>query len=73
MILEKQLDQDISLKINITDKNPHDSLPPEKSREIIIAHAEDGAKLFEKHKMPPEIVAIRETTSWNEFIEVFCI
>lgn len=39
-------------------QNPHDALPPEKSRDIIIAHAEDGAKLLEKHKMPAEIINI---------------
>ena len=39
-------------------QNPHDSLPPEKSRDIIIAHGEDGAKLLEKHKMPVEIIDI---------------
>lgn len=38
--------------------NPHDHLPPEKSRDIIIAHAEDGARILEKHKMPKEIVDI---------------
>ncbi len=39
-------------------QNPHDALPPEKSRDIIIAHGEDGAKLLEKHKMPVEIIDI---------------
>ncbi len=38
--------------------NPHDSLPPERSAEIIISHTTDGAKLLEKHKMPKEIVDI---------------
>lgn len=38
--------------------NPHDHLPPEKSRDIIIAHAEDGARILEKHNMPKEIVDI---------------
>lgn len=38
--------------------NPHDSLPPERSAEIIIAHTTDGAQLLEKHKMPKEIVDI---------------
>ena len=73
MISVKQLDRDYFIENQHTGKNPHDSLPPEKSREIIIAHAEDGAKLLEKHKMPQEIIAYSETTSWNKFIEVFCI
>jgi len=39
-------------------KNPHDALSPQQSRDIILAHAEDGAALLEKHKMPSEIVDI---------------
>ena len=38
--------------------NPHDSLPPESSAEIIIAHTKDGAELLRKHKMPQEIIDI---------------
>ena len=38
--------------------NPHDSLPPESSAEIIIAHTTDGAELLRKHKMPQEIIDI---------------
>lgn len=38
--------------------NPHDSLPPERSAEIIIAHTTDGAELLSKHKMPKEIIDI---------------
>lgn len=38
--------------------NPHDSLPPERSAEIIIAHTTDGAEILEKHKMPQEIIDI---------------
>ncbi|RUL57043.1 MULTISPECIES: HD family phosphohydrolase [Lysinibacillus] len=38
--------------------NPHDSLPPERSAEIIIAHTTDGAKLLESYKMPKEIIDI---------------
>ena len=38
--------------------NPHDSLSPEASADIIIAHTTDGAKLLRKHKMPQEIIDI---------------
>ncbi|WP_235801819.1 HD family phosphohydrolase [Ureibacillus manganicus] len=38
--------------------NPHDSLPPERSAEIIIAHTTDGAELLARHKMPKEIIDI---------------
>nr|WP_106779999.1 HDIG domain-containing metalloprotein [Lysinibacillus timonensis] len=38
--------------------NPHDSLAPERSAEIIIAHTTDGAELLRRHKMPKEIIDI---------------
>lgn len=54
-----------------SDKNPHDLLPPEKSREIIIAHTEDGAKLLAKYKMPPEIVAIAKQHHGTSLLKYF--
>ncbi|WP_172369286.1 HDIG domain-containing metalloprotein [Sporosarcina jiandibaonis] len=54
-----------------SEKNPHDLLPPEKSREIIIAHAEDGANLLEKYKMPPEIVAIAKQHHGTSLLKYF--
>ncbi len=54
-------------------QNPHDSLPPEKSRDIIIAHAEDGAKLLEKHKMPPEIVNIARQHHGTSTLKYFYV
>ncbi|WP_431029755.1 HD family phosphohydrolase [Lysinibacillus sp. LZ02] len=38
--------------------NPHDTLPPDASADIIIAHTTDGAELLRKHKMPQEIIDI---------------
>ncbi|MBM7665307.1 putative nucleotidyltransferase with HDIG domain [Solibacillus kalamii] len=38
--------------------NPHDTMAPESSAEIIIAHTTDGAELLRKHKMPQEIIDI---------------
>lgn len=38
--------------------NPHDSLAPERSAEIIIAHTTEGAEMLRKHKMPNEIIDI---------------
>ncbi len=38
--------------------NPHDSLPPQSSADIIIAHTTHGAELLRKHKMPQEIIDI---------------
>lgn len=43
---------------NQMGRNPHDSLSPEKSAEIIIAHTTEGAELLRKHKMPQEIIDI---------------
>lgn len=42
----------------ISGINPHDSLPPERSAEIIIAHTTDGADMLAKQKMPQEIIDI---------------
>ena len=38
--------------------NPHDSISPETSAEIIIAHTTEGAEMLRKHKMPQEIIDI---------------
>ncbi|MEG0450030.1 MAG: HDIG domain-containing protein [Lysinibacillus sp.] len=38
--------------------NPHDSLQPEKSAEIILAHTTDGAEMLRRYKMPQEIIDI---------------
>ncbi len=42
----------------INGYNPHDNLSPEASRDIIIAHAVDGANILKKYKLPQEIVDI---------------
>lgn len=52
-------------------KNPHDVLPPKRSKDIIIAHAEDGAKLLEKHKMPKEIVDIARQHHGTSLLKFF--
>ncbi len=39
-------------------QNPHDSLTPELSRDIIISHVSEGVKLLERHKIPKELVDI---------------
>ena len=54
-------------------QNPHDALPPEKSRDIIIAHAEDGAKLLEKHKMPVEIIDIARQHHGTSILKFFYV
>ena len=52
-------------------KNPHDKLPPEKSRDIIIAHAKDGAQILRKHKMPPEIIDIAQQHHGTSLLKFF--
>ncbi|MGG0657547.1 HD family phosphohydrolase [Rummeliibacillus pycnus] len=51
--------------------NPHDQLPPKTSRDIIIAHAEDGAKILEQHKMPKEIVDIARQHHGTSLVKFF--
>lgn len=53
--------------------NPHDELPPEKSRDIIIAHATDGAELLTKHKMPREIIDIARQHHGTSFLKFFFV
>ncbi|QOV12734.1 HD family phosphohydrolase [Viridibacillus arvi] len=51
--------------------NPHDSLPAETSRDIIIAHAEDGAKMLEAYKMPKEIIDIARQHHGTSLLKFF--
>ncbi|MDI2588160.1 HD family phosphohydrolase [Psychrobacillus sp. NEAU-3TGS] len=51
--------------------NPHDNLPPETSRDIIIAHAVDGAEILRKHKMPKEIIDIAEQHHGTSLLKFF--
>ncbi|MBU0904385.1 MAG: HD family phosphohydrolase [Firmicutes bacterium] len=53
--------------------NPHDSLPPETSRDIILAHGTDGANMLQKHKMPKEIVDIAEQHHGTSLLKYFYI
>ncbi|WP_391116100.1 HD family phosphohydrolase [Psychrobacillus sp. L3] len=51
--------------------NPHDNLPPEASRDIIIAHAVDGANILRKYKMPKEIVDVAEQHHGTSLLKFF--
>ncbi|MFC6039845.1 HD family phosphohydrolase [Paenisporosarcina macmurdoensis] len=51
--------------------NPHDSLPPETSRDIILAHGSHGAKLLQKHKMPKEIIDIAQQHHGTTLLKYF--
>ncbi|SIE85726.1 uncharacterized domain HDIG [Mycobacteroides abscessus subsp. abscessus] len=52
-------------------ENPHDRLPPQTSKNIIIAHAVDGAEMLRKHKMPKEIVDIAEQHHGTSLLKYF--
>lgn len=59
----------IENQINI--ENPHDKLPPMTSKNIIIAHATDGADMLKKHKMPKEIIDIAEQHHGTTLLKFF--
>lgn len=52
-------------------QNPHDRLPPQTSKNIIIAHAIDGAEMLRKHKMPKEIIDIAEQHHGTTLLQYF--
>lgn len=51
--------------------NPHDQLSPEESRDIIIAHAADGADLLAAKKMPQQIIDIARQHHGTSFLKFF--
>lgn len=55
----------------MSEINPHDQLPPKTSRDIIIAHTEDGAKILEQHKIPKEIVDIARQHHGTSLVKFF--
>ncbi|MBS4222477.1 HD family phosphohydrolase [Lederbergia citrea] len=59
----------IENQINI--QNPHDRLPPETSKDIIIAHTADGAAELRRHKLPKEIVDIAEQHHGTSLLKYF--
>jgi putative nucleotidyltransferase with HDIG domain len=52
-------------------QNPHDRLSPETSKNIIIAHAIDGAEMLKANKMPKEIVDIAEQHHGTTLLKYF--
>lgn len=59
----------IENQVNIA--NPHDSLPPETSRDIILAHGTQGAEMLRKHKMPKEIIDIADQHHGTSLLKFF--
>ncbi|MGD6818147.1 HD family phosphohydrolase [Metabacillus sp. 84] len=52
-------------------ENPHDKLSPQLSKNVIIAHAADGADMLRKHKMPKEFVDIAEQHHGTSLLKYF--
>ncbi|QHJ71506.1 HD family phosphohydrolase [Planococcus halotolerans] len=59
----------IENQVNIA--NPHDSLPPETSRDIILAHGAQGAEMLRKYKMPKEIIDIADQHHGTSLLKFF--
>ncbi|TFE01114.1 HD family phosphohydrolase [Jeotgalibacillus salarius] len=51
--------------------NPHDHLDPQTSRDIIIAHAKEGADLLRKYKLPNEFIDIAEQHHGTTLLKYF--
>jgi putative nucleotidyltransferase with HDIG domain len=52
-------------------ENPHDHLPPNISKNIIIAHVSDGVKMLKEHNMPKEIVEIAQQHHGTTLLKYF--
>ncbi|MED1205094.1 HD family phosphohydrolase [Heyndrickxia acidicola] len=59
----------IENQLNI--ENPHDHLDPETSKEIIIAHAVDGAEMLREHRLPKELEDIAEQHHGTTLLKYF--
>lgn len=59
----------IENQVNID--NPHDRLPPEKSRDIILAHGVQGAQMLRKYKMPQEIIDVAAQHHGTSLLKFF--
>lgn len=51
--------------------NPHDRLPPQTSKNIIIAHVTDGVEMLRKYRLPKEIIDIAEQHHGTTLIKYF--
>jgi len=56
---------------NIIGKNPHDTMEPAVSAEIIIEHVEAGLRLAEQHKLPPVILEFIEQHHGSTLVGYF--
>ena len=56
---------------NQSHGNPHDQLTPQQSRDIILAHGQDGAAILRKNKMPKELIDIAEQHHGTTLLKFF--
>lgn len=59
----------IENQVNID--NPHDKIAPSISKNIIIAHATEGAEMLRKYKLPKEIVDVAEQHHGTSLLKYF--
>lgn len=59
----------IENQVNID--NPHDSIAPHISKNIIISHTTEGVELLKKYKMPKEIIDVAEQHHGTTLIKYF--
>jgi len=52
-------------------ENPHDHLPPETSKNIIMDHVTDGVEILREHRMPKEIIDIAEQHHGTTLLKFF--
>lgn len=52
-------------------ENPHDSIKPEASRDIIFSHVSEGVKLLEENKIPREIIDIAAQHHGTSLLKYF--
>ncbi|MBD2844449.1 HDIG domain-containing protein [Paenibacillus sp. IB182496] len=52
-------------------ENPHDSIEPELSKSIIIAHARDGVEMLKSHNIPKPLRDIAEQHHGTTFLKYF--
>lgn len=52
-------------------ENPHDRIDPALSKEIIIAHARDGAEMLREYKMPKQLCDIAEQHHGTTLLKYF--
>ncbi|MDP5273096.1 HD family phosphohydrolase [Chengkuizengella axinellae] len=55
----------------INSENPHDTIDPDLSKSIIIAHARDGVEMLKEHKMPKPICDIAEQHHGTTLLKYF--